>query len=101
MEILKSHDDTLQHSAFKRSRNKNTYCQRKMMKFDSSFMFVLVCTLLQGGIGCLICIGLFPQKSPIIIGSFVERDLQVTASYASSQLCSENIEENIWGSYGQ
>ena len=37
--------------------------------------------------GYLISKGLFPQKSPIIIGSFVERDLQITASYAFSAHC--------------
>ena len=39
--------------------------------------------MIQRGIECLIFVGLFPQKSPIIIGSFEEIDQQITASYAS------------------
>ena len=31
--------------------------------------------------GCLISIGHFPQKSPIIRGSFAKRDVQLKASY--------------------
>ena len=40
-------------------------------------------------IGCLIFIGHFPQKNPVIIGSFAKNDLQLRASYVSSPLCSE------------
>ena len=54
---------------------------------------VCVCIVLhrtgwQRPIGCLIFIGHFPQKSHIIRVSFVKRDLQFKASYASSPSCS-------------
>ena len=41
----------------------------------------------QRGRRCLIFIGLFLQKSPIISGSLMERDLPVTACYGSPPFC--------------
>jgi len=38
-------------------------------------------------VGCLILIDHFPQKSPIISGTFAERDLQLTGSNASLPPC--------------
>ena len=42
-------------------------------------------------LGCLIFISHFPQKSPIIRGSFAENDLQLKASYAFTLLCTSNV----------
>ena len=41
----------------------------------------------QRPIGCLILIGHFPQKRPIISGSVAKNDLQFNASYGSSPFC--------------
>ena len=41
----------------------------------------------RGPIGCLIFRGHFPQKSPVISGSFAKRDFQLKAFYAFSPSC--------------
>ena len=47
-------------------------------------------------IGCLVFIGHFPQKSPIISGSFAKHYLQLKVFYGSSPPCANNgIVENL------
>jgi len=50
-------------------------------------------------IGCFIPIGYFPQKSPIIRGSFAKRDLLRNISNASSSLCTLTMSFNLHCQY--
>ena len=49
----------------------------------------------QGDVWCLICIGHFAQKSPIISDSFAERDLQLEASYVFSPPCTDIVWHSV------
>ena len=74
-----THCNTLQHTA--------THCNTLQHTATHTLIHI---TGWRRPTGCLILIGLFPQKSPIISDSFAERDLHLKAFCASSPLCMED-----------
>ena len=61
--------------------------QREQVLFTQKHSVLCRGTGWRRRIGWLVCIGHFPQKSPIIIGSFAENNLQLNTSYESSPPC--------------
>ena len=57
------------------------------LNHGSCLLMILSTTGWPRPIGCLIFISHFPQKSPIISGSFVKNDLQLKACYGSWPPC--------------
>ena len=67
--------------------NKASLCKIIVLPLDSKW---------QRGVGCLIFIGHSSQNSPMISGSFAERDPQLKAFYAFAPLCRSLLRAYSW-----
>ena len=66
------------------STNRYIFIVPMYVQTDTHRQIRTLCTRWRRVIGCRICIGPFPQKSPVLSFFFAKNDLQLKASYGSS-----------------
>jgi len=78
------------HMCARHEQDRYTHVLHIFVCLNTLYTWIHV-TVWRRPIGCLIFTGRFPQKSPVISGSFAGNDLQLKAPYGSSPPCISNI----------